>query len=279
MRYLQHKKEAFWFYRFLSRIYDEWVNPFFWNEPMREEALDLGYFDNPELTVIDVGAGTGFTTEGIVQRVKPENVVMVDQNPYQLEKALKKKSLDKVKKKIGDAEDLPFPDDSFDRYVSAGSIEYWPEPQRGICEAYRVIKPGGFALLIGPIITSNAFTRAISNIFMLFPTVQDYLTWYKRAGFVDIKIKFIAPEWYEGKGYGIAIVGRKPKPGKSPLELGPKKEDVKEPFSLKRFLVFVPRFLMGSLAGGVFVPLAGLLTLNARKKKYQYMAKKRKMRQ
>ena len=26
----------------------------------------------------------------------------------------------------GDAEDLPFPDDAFDRYVSAGSIEYWP---------------------------------------------------------------------------------------------------------------------------------------------------------
>jgi MPBQ/MSBQ methyltransferase len=25
----------------------------------------------------------------------------------------------------GDAEDLPFPADSFDRYVSAGSIEYW----------------------------------------------------------------------------------------------------------------------------------------------------------
>lgn len=37
----------------------------------------------------------------------------------------------------GDAEDLPFATDSFDRYVSAGSIEYWPEPQRGIKEAYR----------------------------------------------------------------------------------------------------------------------------------------------
>ena len=34
----------------------------------------------------------------------------------------------------GDAEDLPFAPDSFDRYMSAGSIEYWPEPQRGICE-------------------------------------------------------------------------------------------------------------------------------------------------
>ena len=37
----------------------------------------------------------------------------------------------------GDAEDLPFATNSFDRYLSAGSIEYWPEPQRGIKEAYR----------------------------------------------------------------------------------------------------------------------------------------------
>ena len=31
------------------------------------------------------------------------------------------------------------------------SIEYWPEPQRGICEAYRVIKKGGTACMIGPV--------------------------------------------------------------------------------------------------------------------------------
>lgn len=55
----------------------------------------------------------------------------------------------------GDAEDLPFPDDQFDRYVSAGSIEYWPEPQRGICEAYRVLKPGGVACMIGGWVVSG----------------------------------------------------------------------------------------------------------------------------
>ena len=43
----------------------------------------------------------------------------------------------------GDAENLPFDDDAFDRYVSAGSIEYWPDPQRGIAEAYRVTRAGG----------------------------------------------------------------------------------------------------------------------------------------
>ncbi|KAH1039911.1 hypothetical protein J1N35_041654 [Gossypium stocksii] len=36
-----------------------------------------------------------------------------------------------------DAEDLPFRTDYADRYVSASSIEYWPDPQRGIKEAYK----------------------------------------------------------------------------------------------------------------------------------------------
>ena len=42
MRLMQHKREAYWFYRFLSIFYDDYVNPLFWTEDMREKALDLG---------------------------------------------------------------------------------------------------------------------------------------------------------------------------------------------------------------------------------------------
>ena len=40
MRLIQHKREAFWFYRFLSLGYDRWVNPLFWTPAMRALALD-----------------------------------------------------------------------------------------------------------------------------------------------------------------------------------------------------------------------------------------------
>jgi len=33
---------------------------------------------------------------------------------------------------------------------SLRSIEYWPDPQRGICESYRVLKPGGVRASSGP---------------------------------------------------------------------------------------------------------------------------------
>lgn len=83
--------------------------------------------------VVDVGGGTGFCTQGIVQSVDPKNVTLLDQSDHQMAKAAKKADLQGITLVKGDAEDLPFETDTFDRYVSAGSIEYWPEPQRGIC--------------------------------------------------------------------------------------------------------------------------------------------------
>ena len=37
-RLIQHKAEAYWFFRFLSPLYDRWVNPLFWTAEMRADA-------------------------------------------------------------------------------------------------------------------------------------------------------------------------------------------------------------------------------------------------
>jgi ubiquinone/menaquinone biosynthesis C-methylase UbiE len=185
LRLIQHKKEAFWFYRFLSVVYDHVVNPGHWTEEMREVALQPAKLEWPHLDTVDVGGGTGFCTIGIIKEgVNPQNIVMIDQSPHQLEKArfvLKsvtiliyfgltfcvsrnKPELQDVRIEQGDAEELPFDTDSKDRYVSAGSIEYWPEPQRGICEAYRVLRPGGLACIIGPVYPTNPISRLLADI-------------------------------------------------------------------------------------------------------------------
>src|SRR5215218_6174278 len=67
MRPIQHKREAYWFYFVVSRVYDRWVNPLFWTPAMRTQALDLARL-GPGLDVVDVGAGTGFASEEIVER-------------------------------------------------------------------------------------------------------------------------------------------------------------------------------------------------------------------
>ena len=132
MRFIQHKAEARWFYRVVSLGYDRWINPLFWTAAMRDRALALARLDAPALDVVDVGAGTGFATEAIVRAVAPGRVTMLDQSPHQLARARRKRALDGVAKMLGDAEALPFATDSRDRYVSTGSIEYWPDPQPAI---------------------------------------------------------------------------------------------------------------------------------------------------
>ena len=120
-RFIQHKKEALWFYRFISIGYDRVFNPEQYTEDMRDDALEpAGLLYSRHLKVVDVGGGTGFTTLGIAKHVDPENITLLDQSPDQLQKARQKEALKEVTIMEGDAEDLPFPTDSFDRYVSAG---------------------------------------------------------------------------------------------------------------------------------------------------------------
>lgn len=119
-RFIQHKKEAFWFYRFLSIVYDHIINPGHWTEDMRDDALEPADLSDRNMIVVDVGGGTGFTTLGIVKHVDAKNVTILDQSPHQLAKAKQKEPLKECKIIEGDAEDLPFRTDYADRYVSAG---------------------------------------------------------------------------------------------------------------------------------------------------------------
>jgi MPBQ/MSBQ methyltransferase len=261
---IQHKREAYWFYRFLSLGYDRWVNPLFWTPEMRAQALEHAALDDPDLRTLDAGAGTGFTTEGIVARVEPANVTMLDQSPHQLARAESKPSLLDATKLVGDAEQLPFPADSFDRYVSAGSIEYWPSPQQGIAEAYRVLKPGGRALLVGPVEPANRVLKALASTWMLVPPEADYRAWFERAGFTDVATHALAPGWYRGRStYAVAVTGVKRGAGPSPAA-GTASEDRSRPMTPRERLRFGARFVLGSAAGAAFVPIAAVLALRAR---------------
>jgi MPBQ/MSBQ methyltransferase len=264
VRFIQHKAEAYWFYRVVSLGYDRFINPLFWTEAMRDEALALARLDRPDLDVADVGAGTGFTTSAIVAAVAPERVTMIDQSPHQLARAKRKPALRRVARRLGDAEALPLRTDTVDRYVSAGSIEYWPDPQRAIAEAYRVVRPGGTALIIGPLRRTHPLARRLSDAWMLFPSDDEYTAWMERAGFTDLRRLTVAPPWWheEWDPYGVAIAGVKPAAGPSPLDLPPPRETAG---AGERFgPVRLARFVAGSLAGAAFIPVALWFTLRAR---------------
>ena len=216
---------------------------------MRKEALEPANLKAGQ-KVCDVGGGTGFNTIGIIEAgVRPEDITLLDQSPHQLAKAKAKPLLKGVTFIEGDAEALPFETDSFDRYTSSGSIEYWPQPQRGITEAYRVLKPGGVACLIGPVHPTHPVSRFFADAWMLFPTEDEYIEWFTKAGFEDVKITRIGPKWYRGVRrhgliMGCSVTATKPRAGPSPLELPPLPAPVQ-----RNPLEFYGRLFLGTLAG------------------------------
>lgn len=104
------------------------------------------------------------------------------------------------------------------------SIEYWPDPQRGIKEAYRVLKLGGKACVIGPVYPTFWLSRFFADVWMLFPKEEEYIEWFEKAGFKDVQLKRIGPKWYRGVRrhgliMGCSVTGVKPASGDSPLQV------------------------------------------------------------
>ena len=184
MGVLEDKGRARIFYKYLSRVYDA-INPFIWNEEMRDEALgwlDLEAGDR----VLDVGCGTGFATEGLLQHT--DDVWGLDQSAHQLEKAYGKfGKRGSVKFHRGDAERLPFDDDSFDAYWSSGSIEYWPNPVDALAEARRVTKPGGTVLVVGPDYPNLTLFQKLADAIMLFYDEAEADRMFAAAGFEEFE--------------------------------------------------------------------------------------------
>lgn len=107
------------------------------------------------MEVLEIGAGTGRTTVdlGLSNLVGPDgSVVALDPMATLLARLAAKcreRGIRNVGMVQGVAEDLPFPDDSFDATVAVLSLHFTDAP-KAIAEMVRVTKPGGFVSVLNP---------------------------------------------------------------------------------------------------------------------------------
>lgn len=190
MGILENKARARFFYKYLSKVYDE-VNAFIWTEEMRTEAiglLDIG----PDDRVLDVGCGTGFATEGLIEHT--ERIHGLDQSVHQLEQAEEKFGRrGPVRFYRGDAERLPFADSTFDVVWSSGSIEYWPRPVEALRECRRIVKPDGRVLIVGPNYPSRTLFQKLADAIMLFYDEDEADRMFQSAGFREFEHHLMGP--------------------------------------------------------------------------------------
>jgi len=184
MGVLENKARARTFYKYLSKVYDQ-INPFIWDERMRDEAIGLLGL-SPDDTVLDVGCGTGFATEGLLEHV--DTVYGLDQSPHQLSRAYQKFGKHgRVRYHLGDAERLPFENDTFDVVWSSGSIEYWPNPVDALEECRRITKPGGQVLIVGPDYPNSTIFQKMADAIMLFYDEEEADRMFEAAGYEEFE--------------------------------------------------------------------------------------------
>ncbi len=97
---------------------------------------------------LDVAGGTGDIAFRIRQKAGPgARITVCDINPSMLEvgrdRAADKGWLDDFEWVTGNAEDLPFPDNSVDVYTIAFGLRNVTHIDTALAEAYRVLRPGG----------------------------------------------------------------------------------------------------------------------------------------
>lgn len=93
---------------------------------------------------LDVGCGNGAFTEVLIARCAPAAVDAVDPSEGQLSYARTRPGTELAEFRVGDAQALPYPDQSFDAVTMALAISFIPDPIKAVTEMLRVVKPGGW---------------------------------------------------------------------------------------------------------------------------------------
>lgn len=127
------------------------------------EELEARLPAETPLSILDIGTGTGFFA--ILMAHLGHRVTGIDLTPAMLEEASAMASglgLD-IDFRQMDAQQLVFPDGTFDVVLSRNLTWTLPEPEKAYAEWYRVLKPGGILLNFDADYAENVRSESTQN--------------------------------------------------------------------------------------------------------------------
>ncbi len=172
---------------YFDSVASEWdsLRAGFFSERVREVALDaLGV--EPERRAADIGAGTGFMTEALIER--GASVIAVDESPEMLN-VLQEKLGDAVDYRLSRDQRLPLDNASVDYVVANMYLHHVQAPSEAIGEMIRVLRPGGSLAITDLDSHTFEFLRDEHRDHWLGFARDDMRSWLEQAGATNVEIQ------------------------------------------------------------------------------------------
>ena len=154
--------------------------------------------------VLDLACGTGVVARLVAQRLAGQGrVIGLDLNPAMIEVAreMAAREAADIEWHVGSADQLPFPDESFDLVLSQQGLQFFPDRVAALREVHRVLAPGGrVGTTTWTEIANNPLSQIMSEVMrrrtgltaMEMPFAlgnrDELRAVFTGAGFVDIEI-------------------------------------------------------------------------------------------
>lgn len=158
----------------------------YFSDAVRDAALGKAYL-RPEMSVLDMGAGTGFMSAGLAPRVA--RVIAVDGSPAMLEAARKNLGgFSNVEFHLAESSAIPLPDGSVDAAFANMYLHHCPDPQAAIREMVRVLKPGGRLVITDLDTHPHAWLKEeMADVWQGFERAA-VRAWFKDADLVNVLV-------------------------------------------------------------------------------------------
>lgn len=148
-------------YSFWAHIYDSIIDPLFrFDRRKAIHALNIKKGDH----VLEVGVGTGLNLPHYPALC---HVMGIDFSSAMLKKSKSKKSKARVELREGDARELPFGKNTFDKALTTYVLRVSPEPHKIMRDVSRVVKKGGMFVVVDQFKGKNNLLLTLAQPFKL----------------------------------------------------------------------------------------------------------------
>ncbi len=127
--------------------------------------------------ILDLGCGNGNVIELLKSR-READYYGLDLSEKMIEEA-EKRFQGQVHLAVGDAEGLPYENNTFDLIICNASFHHYTHPEKAVEEIKRVLKPGGTLILGDPTLPGRLLTKILS-FFLKYSNSGDAKIWHKK---------------------------------------------------------------------------------------------------